>query len=217
MEEPKFDPTLLKKKKKKKKLEQNVQKEIPQIGDGKSKGFQQEDTGKIYFTEEEKNALVSHHGVHQVEKKKAKELYSYDQMLSMLYGSLDKEETGKKTKIPLPHIQTDGFGRGIKTSITNYRIICKELGRDEQHLLLYLNVEIICKKKVSENGVLTLMGRYTQNEFLKVVKNYIIEYVDCKTCGRRHTTIKKEHGITFVYCLEDRCGGKRSVAKLNPK
>ncbi|KAJ2788411.1 translation initiation factor eIF-2 beta subunit, partial [Coemansia helicoidea] len=59
---------------------------------------------------------------------------------------------------------------------------------------------------------LAIKGRFKQKQIETVLRNYIKEYVTCKTCRSGETTLTRDKSLSFIKC--ESCGSSRTVAAI---
>lgn len=116
----------------------------------------------------------------------------------------------KSYKIPPPQCMREG---NRKTVFANIAEICKRMKRTEEHVTAYLFTELGTNGSVDGSRRLVIKGRFQQKQIEQVVRNYIIEYVTCKTCKSPDTELNKgENRLYFITC--NNCGSRRSVTAV---
>ncbi|KAL6079638.1 translation initiation factor eIF-2 beta subunit [Balamuthia mandrillaris] len=142
------------------------------------------------------------------------EEYQYEFLLSRALEQIEsiKASKNKGTKVPLAKAFRVGSTR---TSWANFPETLKALNRDPQHLLTYVSVELGTPVNLDGSGRLMIKGQYFPKQIDKIVAQYIQDYVVCKTCGSRDTSLVKENRLYFVECNSTLCASKRSVSALN--
>jgi len=139
--------------------------------------------------------------------------YGYEQLLKRAFDLIGQTKSDKpRIKIPPPQAFRIGTSR---TLWANFPQISKALHRNPQHLLNFVIVELGTTANLDGNGRLVIRGRFMPKDLESLVRKYLVEYVVCKTCGSRDTTLKKENRLHFLECLSSVCGSTRSVPPLN--
>lgn len=185
--DPVFDPAKLKKKLKAKKDAQTA-------------------NGTLNDDQEPANIEPENIGV----KNNIPTLYSYNLMLGKLYASLGVKPENDKIPYPIINITQ---GMAPSTYVKNFSQICEFVSRDPRHVMNYVYSEMKPKKLgINAADELWMRGRYDAKQILTVLKNFVNEYVLCRTCGSNSTKYEKKQGILFVAC--NKCEGKRPVPKI---
>lgn len=142
--------------------------------------------------------------------------YTYTELLSRanrlirannpdLYASEGK----KKIAMVLPQVAREG---SKKVSFQNINEVCKKLHRTPEHLIAFLLAELGTTGSVDAEGALIVKGRFQQKQIEAVIKRYVQEYVQCKTCKSPDTVLTKENRLYFQKC--EVCGSSRSVSAI---
>lgn len=140
--------------------------------------------------------------------------YTYHELLSRVFGMIrqhNPELVGEKKKftIPPPQVAREGTK---KTLFANIVEICKRLHRSPDHLIQYLFAELGTTGSIDGNQRLLIKGRFQQKQIEIVLKRYIAEYVQCKTCRSPDTNLIKENRLFFLQC--ESCGSSRTVSAI---
>lgn len=134
------------------------------------------------------------------------ELYNTKFLLDRLYIELgDHLNSNKKLSIDKPEIAS----ANKKTYINNFKIICSRINRSIDEVKNYFDKELNTPTSINQDGALVITGIFKQNGIIKVLGNYIKEYVTCKECFSCDTEIIKENRITFLKC--NKCLSKKSL------
>lgn len=138
--------------------------------------------------------------------------YTYDALLKRAFDLIGQSKPEKRSKIPLPQAFRIGTSR---TLWANFPAIVKALNRTPQHLLNFVIVELGTTANLDGSGRVVIKGRFMPKQLESLVRRYLSEYVLCKTCGSRDTTLKKENRLHFLHCNSAMCGSTRSLPPLN--
>jgi len=134
--------------------------------------------------------------------------YTIDYMIDRAYNKLEEiHNESQLENIKLTKPITTRLNR--KTKITNFRIICSNLNRDENHLLKHFHEEISPDISISGKGSLVLTGTHRDNNINNVMISYIKKYVKCSECSSYNTQLTKENGLVFIKC--EKCDSKKSI------
>jgi len=148
----------------------------------------------------------------QAAAKAVEEDYSYEYLLGRAFEMIGQSGQARHIKIPAPQAYLIGTK---KTQWANFPHICKAIQRTPQHLLTYVCIELGTTANLDGNGRLVISGRFMLKQVESVLRTYVDEYVTCKTCGSRDTSLKKENRLYFVECRSAVCGSRRTVPALN--
>ena len=124
----------------------------------------------------------------------------------------------EKAKSKLPEIKESkerfevpkalGHIEGNKTIITNFTVMCSALGRDQQHVLKYLQRELATPAYI--DGPRLILGRKIDSTAInKKILQYTEDFVICKECKKPDTKIMKEGIIYILKCMA--CGAKHPI------
>jgi len=139
--------------------------------------------------------------------------FGYDFLLKRAFDLIGQTKPGA-TKVPIPPPQAFRIGTS-KTLWANFPAIAKALHRNPQHLLNFVIVELGTTANLDGSGRVVIKGRFMPKQLESLVRRYLAEYVVCKTCSSRETTLKKENRLHFLACQSPMCGSVRSVPPLN--
>ena len=114
-----------------------------------------------------------------------------------------------KDRFEIPKVV--GKIQGNNTIITNFYQIAKTLERDSQHFLKYILRELATPGKV--DGQRLIIGAKIPANFLnKKIKQYVLTYVICPSCGKPDTNLIIEKGSSSMKCTA--CGNVHPVRRL---
>jgi translation initiation factor 2 subunit 2 len=134
--------------------------------------------------------------------------YTLDYLLDRAFGSfnVDKEQFA----LVIPAL----VKKDRKAYITNFQDVCNSMKRDPENIRLFLGKELNMDTSVKENGSLKIDGtskNLTIDVIAKFMKDYVLNYVQCKSCKSYKTTTQKVDRVMFLVC--DTCKSKKSIAK----
>jgi translation initiation factor 2 subunit 2 len=140
--------------------------------------------------------------------------YTYQELLDRAFKFIRQDnpnsESGhRRFVIPPPQVVREGTK---KTLFTNISEICKRIHRPQEHLVAFLLAELGTTGSVDKDQMLVIKGRFQPAQIESLLRNYIVEYVTCKTCRYPDTVLTKENRLTFMQCQA--CGSRRSVAPI---
>lgn len=113
-------------------------------------------------------------------------------------------------KIPPPVVTREPK----KTVFTNIKQISQKLQRHPGHVTHYLFAELGTSGSVDGKEQLVIKGKFTEKQLEVVLKNYIKEYVSCKTCNLTNTTLVRENANRLSFLVCNSCGSRRSVSSI---
>ena len=125
--------------------------------------------------------------------------------------SLSREGGKKRYTIVPPNVQREGSKR---TSFANIAEICKKLRRQPEHVIQFMFAELGTSGSVDGSGRLIIKGRFQQKQIENVLRRYIVEYVNCKTCKLPDTLLTKVRASSLQSrLLLTLCAGQPSVLR----
>jgi len=135
--------------------------------------------------------------------------YTYEQLVARLFGMISAPEEKITVKIKPPIVYKEGTTR---TAWANFPQICASINRQADHVLQFVLAEVASTGSLDGNGRLLIRGRFQQKHMERILRHYIVEYVQCHTCKSLETKLQKENRLLFMKC--DTCGSTRSVAQI---
>jgi len=213
-----FDPTALKKKKKKKApKEPAVDSFDAQLAEAgvlpRENGEEDDAEAPAEIRPEDAGDLLSGTGVWNAASTVD---LTYPLLLTRFFTLLrsqhpDLAGDGRRNyKIPPPQVLREG---NKKTIFANISDICKRMKRHDEHVTQFLFAELGTSGSVDGSKRLVIRGKFQQKQLENVLRRYILEYVNCRTCKSPDTDLKKgENRLFFVTC--NSCGSRRSVAAI---
>ena len=88
------------------------------------------------------------------------------------------------------------------------------MNRTAEHVLAYFLAELGTDGIIGNNGEMILTGNYMPKSVNKIIRKYVIDYVQCQDCKKFNTefvSMKKER-ITKLVC--NSCGASRTVVGI---
>ncbi|MDX1748168.1 MAG: translation initiation factor IF-2 subunit beta, partial [Halobacteriales archaeon] len=131
----------------------------------------------------------------------------YDSMLDRGLEDLPEiNASDRRLSLPDPEVQPDG----AFTRLTNLGAIADALARPPEHLHSGIQGELATNGQLKD-GRARYNGRFTSDDLLAAVEEYVAEYVTCSECGLPDTRLVQEDRTQMLRC--DACGAFRPVAK----
>ena len=131
----------------------------------------------------------------------------YDDALNRgLERSPDIEETGSRDEVPDASVRPEGN----VTVYENFQDTCDALGREDDHVMQFLQNEIGTSGHIDESGRARLTGEFSERRVSNAVDEYADEFVVCPECGLPDTHIEQEDGVEFLRC--EACGARSATA-----
>ena len=116
------------------------------------------------------------------------------------------DASDRRLSIPDPEVQPDG----AFTRLTNLGTIADALARTPEHLHSEIQGELATNGQL-EGGRARYNGRFSPDDFLSAIEEYVAEFVTCSECGLPDTRLVQEDRTQMLRC--DACGAFRPVAK----
>ncbi|KCZ75236.1 hypothetical protein H311_03790 [Anncaliia algerae PRA109] len=133
----------------------------------------------------------------------------YRYLLDKAMKKLDdlRKSSSIKSKIPL-----DVRREGTRISF-NMKEIAQHLNRSEEHLTKFILNELSTTGNINSEGRLSIKGRFTKKQIQDSLKDYVDQFVICKSCFKTDSTqIIKENRMFFLKCTS--CNASRHVGNI---
>jgi len=131
---------------------------------------------------------------------------NYEKLLKRIEKNLVKDSKVVDTRFELPPV--DVMWEGQKTYLRNFIEYSKIMRRDPTKLLQYLSKEFaVPAERVGDSAM--FVGKRDPDDFTRLLKIYVIDYIRCLTCQSPDTRIEKEKRIHFLIC--EACGAKSTI------
>ena len=142
-----------------------------------------------------------------------KELYTFDNCFKRIQEKYENSDRrGNKFGCDRPRILLEAR----ETLIINFGKICSDLNRDKSLVKSFVEKDLDLKKnppRISgkDDEILTINGRYTQDNIMNVIKKFMDKYVICPAkCGSGDTDIVKKERLVFLEC--SKCGASSCIS-----
>jgi len=130
----------------------------------------------------------------------------YEKLLKRIENKLIKNSKVIDDRFELPPV--DVMWEGQKTYLRNFTEYPKLMRRDPSKLLQYLSKEFaVPAERVGDSAM--FIGKRDPDDFTRLLKIYVNDYVRCLTCQSPDTRIEKEKRIHFLIC--EACGAKSTI------
>jgi translation initiation factor 2 beta subunit (eIF-2beta)/eIF-5 len=131
-------------------------------------------------------------------------IYDVDFLLDRAYG-LFTINVGK-IKLISPKCKDENK----KTYVMNFLEVCGSMNRDSEDLRNFISKELQMDTSIKESGCLKIDGRLKNLKMIeRLVRNFVLEHVMCKTCRSCKTRTEKVKRTTYLLC--DACGCKLAI------
>jgi translation initiation factor 2 subunit 2 len=128
-----------------------------------------------------------------------------DNLDRALEATPDIEDAGSRFEVPDPEVRSEGNA----TVYENFQSTTDRLGRDDSHLLRFLQSELGTSAQLDDRGRARLTGDFKQRRLVDALDAYVDGFVRCSECGLPDTRLVEERGTTMLKC--DACGALSSV------
>ena len=130
----------------------------------------------------------------------------YEKLLKRIDGERSKNSAEIDSRFELPPV--DVMWEGQRTYLRNFSDFPKILRRDPSKLLQYLSKEFaVPAERIGDSAM--FVGRRDPDDFTRLLKIYVNEYIMCPTCKSPDTRTEKEKRISFLIC--EACGAKSTI------
>jgi len=131
---------------------------------------------------------------------------AYERLLKRIDGGLSKNSAEIDSRFELPPV--DVMWEGQRTYSRNFSDFPKIMRRDSAKLLQYLSKEFaVPAERIGDSAM--FVGRRDPDDFTRLLKIYVNEYIMCPTCKSPDTRTEKEKRISFLIC--EACGAKSTI------
>ena len=130
----------------------------------------------------------------------------YEKLLKRIEKNLMENSKAADDRFELPPV--DVMWEGQKTYLRNFVEYPKIMRRDPTKLLQYLSKEFaVPAERVGDSAM--FIGKRDPDDFTRLLKIYVSDYIRCITCQSPDTRIEKENRIHFLIC--EACGAKSTI------
>jgi len=129
----------------------------------------------------------------------------YESLLKRIEKNISKDAKDTQ-RFELPTVEITWEGK--KTILRNFGDFPKALRRNTNIILQYLSKEFaVPAERVGEKAI--FVGKRDPDDFTRLFKIYLKDYVECPTCTSPDTKVERENRISFLIC--EACGAKSTV------
>ena len=130
----------------------------------------------------------------------------YEKLLKRIDGERSKNSAETDSRFELPPV--DVMWEGQRTYLRNFSDFPKIMRRDPAKLLQYLSKEFaVPAERIGDSAM--FVGRRDPDDFTRLLKIYVNEYIMCPTCKSPDTRTEKDKRISFLIC--EACGAKSTI------
>ena len=131
---------------------------------------------------------------------------AYEKLLKRIDGERSKNSAETDSRFELPPV--DVMWEGQRTYLRNFSDFPKIMRRDPAKLLQYLSKEFaVPAERIGDSAM--FVGRRDPDDFTRLLKIYVNDYIMCPTCKSPDTRTEKEKRISFLIC--EACGAKSTI------
>ena len=130
----------------------------------------------------------------------------YEKLLKRIDNNRSKNSAEIDSRFELPAV--DVMWEGQRTYLRNFSDFPKIMRRDSVKLLQYLSKEFaVPAERIGDSAM--FIGRRDPDDFTRLLKIYVNDYIMCPTCKSPDTRTEKEKRISFLIC--EACGAKSTI------
>ena len=130
----------------------------------------------------------------------------YEDMLDRgLSETPDIESSSDRFEVPDPEVRQEGN----VSVFENFQTVRRQLDRDEDHVMKFLQDELGTSGHIDESGRARLTGEFSTDRIQAAIEEYTDEYVLCSECGLPDTQLEREQGALILKC--DACGARSAT------
>lgn len=130
--------------------------------------------------------------------------HDVDYLLERLYHKL-----GTVTKSKIVLARPDVVVQNKKSNFSNFRLVCKQINREELDVQKYFEKETNMSVSISAAGVMIISGIVRSLNLEKILRSYITEYVQCSMCKSLETNLIKKNKLIILSCTK--CHADRAL------
>ena len=130
----------------------------------------------------------------------------YEKLLKRIDNERSKNSAEIDSRFELPAV--DVMWEGQRTYLRNFSDFPKIMRRDSAKLLQYLSKEFaVPAERIGDSAM--FIGKRDPDDFTRLLKIYVNDYIMCPTCKSPDTRTEKEKRISFLIC--EACGAKSTI------
>jgi translation initiation factor 2 subunit 2 len=131
----------------------------------------------------------------------------YDDMLDRaIEETPDIDGGSERFDVPDPEVRQEGS----VSVYENFQSTVDRLGREEDHVVKFLQNEVGTSGHIDESGRARLTGEFSERRIQNALDAYVEEFVLCSECGLPDTHIVREQGAVLLQC--DACGARSATS-----
>ena len=129
-----------------------------------------------------------------------------DQLDRAMEQTPDIEGSSDRFDVPEPEVRQEGN----VTVYENFQDTTTRLGREDDHVVKFLQNELGTSGHIDESGRARLTGEFRQSRIQESLDEYVDEFVLCSECGLPDTKLERERGALVLRC--EACGAISSTS-----
>jgi translation initiation factor 2 subunit 2 len=130
----------------------------------------------------------------------------YDEMLDRgLEETPDIQGDSERFDVTDPDVRQEGN----VSVFENFQDVCSDLGREDDHVMKFLQDELGTSGHIDESGRARLTGSFDADRIGEAIDEYAEEYVLCSECGLPDTRLEREQGALILRC--EACGARSAT------
>ena len=123
-----------------------------------------------------------------------------EQLDRAIAGTPDISEESGRFSVPEPNVREEGS----TTVFENFQSTVDRLGREDTHVIKFLQNELGTNGEIDESGRARLTGSFRERRIADALDEYAEEFVLCDECGLPDTRFERERGARVLRC--EACG-----------
>ncbi|PWA92249.1 eukaryotic translation initiation factor 2 subunit beta [Artemisia annua] len=96
-----------------------------------------------------------------------------------------------------PRVRHEGIK---KTVIVNFADLCQSMNRRPEHVMRFLLLVLGTTGSLDSYKKLEVNGRFVPKNLEWIMKEYADNFVICKCCNSKNTSLLKDSGAVFIRC-----------------
>lgn len=115
--------------------------------------------------------------------------------------------TSERFEVPDPEVRQEGNA----TVYENFQATCSRLGREDDHVMKFLQNDLGTSGHIDESGRARLTGEFGADRIAAALDEYVEEFVICSECGLPDTKLEREQGALLLRC--EACGARSATSE----
>ena len=135
---------------------------------------------------------------------------NFNDMLNEVYDELEALTSNtSRLIIPNPVIEKST----TNTYWKNVKKILQSINRPPEHFIEFLNKELKTGDWISasKSDGIVMIGKFTSNQIMHVISNYVKKYVVCIICNSTDTVLDKNKDLRSYYVACNKCKSQQVI------